>query len=74
MEEMLRGEDYVVTTRPPSFRRTSMSVSQVIWSAGRKRTTFDCVMVLLTPDGSGRFPISEDIKAKLIADGAVADG
>lgn len=74
IEEMLRDEDYVVTTAPLAFRRTSMTVHQAIWSDGRQRATFRCVMVLLTPDGSERMAIPEDVKAKLIADGAVPEG
>ena len=74
VEEMLRGEDYVVTTRVSAFRRTSMTVDQAIWSEGRIRATFRCVMVLLTQDGAARMPIPDDVKATLIVDGAVAEG
>ena len=67
---MLRGEDYVVTTRCTALRRTSFSLAQTVWAEGRKRATFACVMVLLTPDGATRMPIPEDARAGLIADGA----
>ncbi|MEM1371759.1 MAG: acyl-CoA thioesterase [Pseudomonadota bacterium] len=74
IEEMLRDEIYIVTTAPVAYRRTSMTLEQVIWSDGRRRATFRCVMVLLTPDGSARMSIPETVTSQLIADGAVAEG
>ncbi len=74
IEEMVRGQDYVVTCRCKAMRRTSMSLEQAIWSEGRLRARFDCVMVLLTPDGSERWPIPGEIRARLIADGAAEEG
>ncbi|MEP1522772.1 thioesterase family protein [Ascidiaceihabitans sp.] len=72
IEEMLRNEDYIVTTRCTEMRTTSLTLCQTIWAQGRKRATFDCVMVLLKQDGTGRQPIPETIKQQLInTDGAV---
>lgn len=61
-QEMLMGEDYVVTCACTAFRRTSYSLTQEIWSGGTLRATFDCVMVLRTPDGSAGYPIPDDIR------------
>lgn len=70
LEEMLMGEDYVVTTRCSALRRTSYSLRQEIWAAGRQRASFDCVMVLLAQDSSERVPIPDDIRTRLLSDGA----
>ncbi|NRB04647.1 MAG: acyl-CoA thioesterase [Rhodobacteraceae bacterium] len=74
IEEMLNGETYVVTTRVSRFRNTSFTVDQAIWSAGRKRATFEAVMVLLTQDGAGRVPLSDAVKQTFLAEGAIQDG
>lgn len=71
IEEIRAGTDYVITTTCSALRTTSMTLDQAIWAEGRKRATFSCVMVLLTQDGSERMPIPQDIREKLIADGAV---
>jgi acyl-CoA thioester hydrolase len=72
LKEMLRDEDYIVTTRCTGFRNTSLTLEQQIWAHGTLRATFTCIMVLLTPDGSARHPIPDNIKAELIkTDGAI---
>jgi acyl-CoA thioester hydrolase len=71
--EMQRGQDYVVTTRCTGLRRTSFSLQQCIWAEARITAQFDCVMVLLAPDGRAKHPISQDIRAQLMADGAKAE-
>ena len=74
-KEMLMDEDYAVTCGCAAFRNTSFTMHQEIWAGGRRRATFDCVLVLLKQDGSGRFPIPQDVKQKFIdLDGAVAEG
>ena len=73
IEEMVRGEDYIVTTRCVAMRRTSMTLDQVIWSNARKRATFRCVMVLLSQTGATRTPITDEVRARLIADGAAEE-
>lgn len=70
IEEMLRDEDYVVTTRCTGLRNTSLTLEQAVWSAGRKRATFDCVMVLLQPDGHAKMSVPDAIRRRLVDDGA----
>lgn len=72
LQEMLLNEDYVVTCACTAFRRTSFSMHQQIWSGGTLRATFDCVLVLLQQDGSGRYPIPDAVKSHFAeVDGAV---
>ncbi|MEO0936683.1 MAG: thioesterase family protein [Pseudomonadota bacterium] len=68
--ELRGGESYITTCHCTALRRTSMTLSQEIWARGTLRATFSCVMVLLTQDGSARRKIPDDIRARLIADGA----
>ncbi|MFK7764083.1 MAG: acyl-CoA thioesterase [Roseobacter sp.] len=75
LQEMLLDEDYVVTCGCTAFRNTSFTMHQEIWSGGTRRATFVCVLVLLQQDGSGRFPIPEDLRKRFInTDGAVFEG
>lgn len=70
-EEMVLGEDYVVTCACTAFRTTSFTMHQQLWSDRRLRATLDCVLVLLNSDGTGRFPIPEELKRQFIeVDGA----
>ncbi len=74
-QEMLMDEDYVVTCGCTAFRNTSFTMHQEIWSAGSLRATFDCVLVLLHQDGSGRYAIPDALRQRFIeADGAVYEG
>lgn len=74
-QEMLLHEDYVVTCRCTAFRNTSFTVSQEIWANGTLRATFECVLVLLNPDGSGRYPIPENVRQHFeTVDGARFEG
>ncbi|GLQ26642.1 acyl-CoA thioesterase [Sulfitobacter pacificus] len=74
-QEMRMDEDYIATCRCSAFRTNSYTLAQQIWSAGTLRATFDCVLVLLQPDGSGRFAIPDAIRARFIAvDGATQEG
>jgi acyl-CoA thioester hydrolase len=74
-QEMLLDEDYVVTCRCTAFRTTSFTMHQQLWSGGTHRATFDCVLVLLQPDGSGRYPIPEGLRQHFSeVDGAVFEG
>lgn len=63
-QEMRMDEDYVVTCGCTAWRNTSFSLLQQVWSGGTLRTSFDCVIVLLTPDGSGRLPIPEPVRER----------
>ena len=65
VKEMLRDEDYIVTTRCTAHRTSSLTLQQEIWAAGSLRATFTCVMVLLRQDGSARQPIPDAIKSML---------
>ena len=74
-QEMVLDEDYVVTCACTAFRDTSFSMHQELWSDATLRATLDCVLVLLQPDGSGRYPISETLRSHSIEnDGAVFEG
>lgn len=75
IQEMVLDEDYVVTCACTAFRTTSFSMHQELWSGGTLRATLDCVLVLLQPDGSGRFPIPDVVRAHFLNnDGAVFEG
>lgn len=70
-QEIVMDEDYVVTCACTAFRTTSFTLAQTLWSGGTLRATFDCVLVLLTADGSGRYPIPDDVRQRMIdVDGA----
>lgn len=73
--EMLLDEDYVVTCGCRHFRRSSYTLAQQLWSGGTLRATFDCVLVLLQPDGSGKFPIPDALRDRFErVDGATEEG
>ncbi len=68
-------EDYVVTCACSAFRTSSYSLHQQIWAGGTLRATFDCVMVHLLPDGSGKRPLSKALRERFEAvDGASFEG
>ena len=62
LQEMRADEDYVIATKTVGYRNTSFTLVQEIWSGGSKRAEFECVIVLLMPDGSGRMPIPDTIR------------
>lgn len=62
LQEMRADEDYIVTSRTIGMRNTSFTMAQEIWSAGTRRAAFECVIVLLLPDGSARMPIPDHIR------------
>ncbi|MFK7745303.1 MAG: acyl-CoA thioesterase [Roseobacter sp.] len=73
-QEMLMDEDYIVTCRCTAFRSTSFSMQQELWSGGTMRASIACVLVLLQPDGSGRYPIPDALRERFIEiDGAVVE-
>ncbi|WP_300057745.1 thioesterase family protein [uncultured Roseobacter sp.] len=63
-QEMRMDEDYIVTCACTAFRRTSFSLAQQLWAGGTLRATFDCVLVLLTSDGSARYPIPAHVRRR----------
>ncbi|WP_370401448.1 acyl-CoA thioesterase [Sulfitobacter sp. JB4-11] len=70
-QEMVLDEDYIATCGCTAWRNSSFSLKQQVWSGGTLRTTFDCVIVLLQPDGSGKYPIPDPVKSRFAAvDGA----
>ena len=72
IKEMVMGEDYVATARVTEFRNTSYTYEQHLWS-GDLRATLTAVMVMLHPDGSGRYPLPDSVRQQFIDnDGAVA--
>lgn len=72
-QEMRMDESYVATCGCTAFRNTSFTLVQQLWAGGSLRATFDCVMVLLTQDATGRFPIPDEVRARFIdIDGATA--
>ncbi len=74
-EEVKMDEDYIATCRCVAFRNTSYTLNQQIWSGGTLRATFDCVMVLLHPDGPEKFPIPPAIRSRFeTVDGAAFEG
>ncbi|MGR3510891.1 MAG: acyl-CoA thioesterase [Sulfitobacter sp.] len=62
LHELLEREDYIVTCRCTSFRNTSYGLAQQVWVEGQLRATFDCVLVMLDPDGNGRYLLPDRLK------------
>ncbi|WP_299875786.1 thioesterase family protein [uncultured Sulfitobacter sp.] len=70
-QEMVLDEDYIATCGCTAWRNSSFSLKQQVWSGAVLRTTFDCVIVLLQPDGSGKYAIPAAVKKRFAAvDGA----
>lgn len=73
-QEMRMDENYVTTCGCTAFRNTSISLAQQLWSGGTLRASFDCVIVLLQPDGSGRYPIPQPVRTRFgVVDGAIQE-
>lgn len=66
LQEMRMDEDYVVTCCCTEFRRASYALTQQLWSGGSLRATFDCLMVHLEPNGSGKRPLPETAKDRFL--------
>ena len=72
VREMIADEDYIVTARVTEFRSSSFVMEQQLW-AGDLRATLTAVMVLLLPDGSGKYLLPADLRAEFeTRDGAKA--
>ncbi len=56
VKEMVAGASYVATARVSAYRTTSYTIRQMIW-CDDLRATMSGVMVMLCPDGSGRYPL-----------------
>ncbi|MFV0515765.1 MAG: acyl-CoA thioesterase [Jhaorihella sp.] len=63
--EMVMGERYVATARVSAFRTSSYTMQQQLWS-GDLRATLSGVMVMLRPDGSGRYPLPDRLRRHFI--------
>lgn len=62
LREMRMDEDYIVTCACTGFRNASYTLGQQLWAGGTLRATFDCVMVHLEPDGSGKRPLGDALR------------
>lgn len=72
-QEMRMDESYVVTCRCVAFRTSSYTLNQQLWAGGTLRATFDCVLVNLKQDASGKHPLSPAVCARFVEkDGAQA--
>lgn len=71
---MFLGEDYIVTARTASFRRTSLRMEYAVF-APDLRAEGAAVVVLLERGADVKMPLTEAQRATLAArDGAVAEG
>lgn len=59
--EMMAGQSYVATARVVEYRTTSYTIEQMIWADGL-RARMRGIMVMLHPNGSGRYPLPEGLK------------
>lgn len=74
LKETRMDEEYIVTARCTAFRNTSFTITSQIISGGSVRSSYSCIIVLLTPDGSARFPLPETLRQRFIqVDGAVPE-
>jgi acyl-CoA thioester hydrolase len=62
IKEMVMGETYVATARVTAFRTASYTMEHQLWS-GDLRARMTVVMVMLHPDGSGRYPLPDPVRA-----------
>ncbi|MFK7835688.1 MAG: acyl-CoA thioesterase [Sulfitobacter sp.] len=75
VREMRMDEDYIVTCACAAYRTSSYTLAQQLWAGGTLRATFDCVMVNLQQDGSGKRPLPEKLCARFESvDGAKQEG
>jgi acyl-CoA thioester hydrolase len=61
VSEMVAGQSYIATARVSAFRNTSYTIEQMIWSDGL-RARMVGVMVMLNPDGSGKYALPDGLK------------
>lgn len=73
--EMLNGEDYIVTGRTRSFRTSSFVMDYAVWRLPDPLLCAEAhaVIVLRSPDGSGKFPIPGAARQAFEAGGAVSE-
>lgn len=73
LQEMRMGEDYVTTGRIVALRNSSCTMEQQLWSGGTLRATFTCVIALRQPDGSGPYPIGDQLRRHFIENDGARD-
>lgn len=72
LAEVRFGAPYIVTCRARELRTTSFTKDYAVFSGGRLVTTGRAVIVLLTPDGSAKLPLTAAQRETLITqEGAV---
>lgn len=70
---LLVDEDYIVTGRTVSLRRTSFVMDYAVFTGGEIAASGDAVLVLLDADGETRRPLSDEMRRRMIEeDGATA--
>ncbi len=70
---MFLSEDYIATARTVRFRTTSFEMDYAVF-APDLRVVGTALVVLLTSDGRGRFPLTEAMKSAFMQrDGATAE-
>jgi len=74
LRPVLIDEDYVVTGRTVSLRRTSFVMHYAVFARGGIAATGEALLVLFDADGETRRPLSEDLRRRMVEeDGAVAE-
>lgn len=74
-EELLLRHDYVVTGRTRTLGTSSFTMDYAVWKLGSDRPTLategHAVVVLRTRDGTGKYPVPNEARGRLIIDGAI---
>jgi acyl-CoA thioester hydrolase len=71
---MFLDQEYIVTARCESFRRTSLTKTYAIWSGGRPCATGAAVIVMTDRTGAEKVPLTDDQRQMLTdRDGARDD-
>ena len=69
---MVANEPYIVTARTTAFRKTSFTMEYGVYS-GDLRATGSAVIVCLKRDGSGRWPLPEQVRDRFKHDDGAED-
>jgi len=67
------GDAVILTCRPVSFRRTSFIHEHALWKAGEACCTARAVCVVTRQDTGEKVPLWEELRARLLAEGARAE-
>ncbi|MEM9473843.1 MAG: thioesterase family protein [Pseudomonadota bacterium] len=72
---MFLNDDYVVTARCISFRKTSFKKEYAVWSGGKMTVHGTAVIVMTEADGTTKRALPVDMRETVVArDGAVDEG